>query len=72
MIIPIRCFTCGRPIAHLWEKYRKMVEDEGTHPKEALDKLGVERYCCRRMLLSHRDLLKESLPYTPYRLGTPR
>ncbi|MEO2241178.1 MAG: DNA-directed RNA polymerase subunit N [Euryarchaeota archaeon] len=71
MIIPIRCFTCGRPIAHLWEKYVELVE-EGKSPKEALDELGIHRYCCRRMFLSHVDLLKESLPYTPPRLGLSR
>lgn len=28
MIIPIRCFTCGKPVAHLWEQYQKKVQDE--------------------------------------------
>jgi len=23
MIIPIRCFSCGKPIAHLYEEYKK-------------------------------------------------
>ncbi|WP_456481480.1 DNA-directed RNA polymerase subunit N [Methanopyrus sp.] len=72
MIIPIRCFTCGRPIAHLWEKYVELVEEEGMEPGKALDELGIDRYCCRRMFLSHVDLLEESLPYTPPRLGMPR
>ena len=25
MIIPIRCFSCGKPIAHLWEEYKERV-----------------------------------------------
>ncbi len=25
MIIPIRCWSCGKPIAHLWEEYEERV-----------------------------------------------
>ena len=25
MIIPMVCFTCGKPISHLWEPYIKEV-----------------------------------------------
>jgi DNA-directed RNA polymerase subunit N (RpoN/RPB10) len=32
-------------------------------PKEILDDLGVDRYCCRRMIISHVDLLKDASPY---------
>jgi len=27
------------------------------------DELGVKRYCCRRMILSHVDLIDEVLPF---------
>lgn len=26
MIIPICCVTCGKPLAHLWEKYHSEVQ----------------------------------------------
>jgi len=55
MIIPVRCFSCGKPIGQLWEEYKQKVED-GTKPKDALDKLGLERYCCRSMFLGQTDL----------------
>ena len=55
MIIPIRCFSCGKPIAHLWEKYKELVE-EGSKPGDALNELGLERYCCRSMFLGQTDL----------------
>jgi len=58
MIIPIRCFSCGKPIAHLWEEYKKRVE-KGEDRKKILDDLGLERYCCRAVFLGHADLLKE-------------
>jgi len=54
MIIPVRCFSCGKPIGHLWERYKKMLE-EGISSKEALDKLGLKRMCCRQIFLTHSD-----------------
>ncbi|MCC7570097.1 DNA-directed RNA polymerase subunit N [Candidatus Micrarchaeota archaeon] len=55
MEFPIRCFTCGRPIAQDYHEYEKMLK-EGKTQKEALDALGVKRYCCRRMFISYVDL----------------
>jgi len=56
MIIPIRCFSCGKPIAHLWEDFKKRKE-AGENPKKVLDELGLDRYCCRAVFLGHVDLL---------------
>lgn len=57
MIIPIRCFSCGKPIAHLYVKYKKLVS-EGKTQKEALDELGLKRYCCRAQMLGQTDTLE--------------
>lgn len=72
MIIPIRCMTCGKVIGDLWTTYQeeikkeKVEEDtininvkkiEKTHRGKVLDKLGLKRYCCRRHLLTHVDLI---------------
>jgi DNA-directed RNA polymerase subunit N len=62
MIIPVRCFTCGKPIAHLWEEFHKRIT-AGEPAKKILDDLGLKRYCCRRMMLTHVDLLDEVLKY---------
>lgn len=56
MIIPVRCFSCGKPIGHLWETYKERVE-KGENPKKVLDELDLERYCCRAVFLGHVDLL---------------
>ena len=64
MLIPVRCFTCGNVIGNKWETYKKMINEEGKSPKEALEALGLKRFCCRRMLLAHVDLIDQMLPYS--------
>ena len=78
MIIPIRCFTCNKVIAHLWEEYLNRIQlsyiqenilndrnkrfvdikqlESKTIEGKILDELGFNRYCCRRMMISHVDL----------------
>jgi DNA-directed RNA polymerase subunit N len=63
MIIPVRCFTCGKVIGSTYEAFKKRVE-LGEKPKEILDSLGVDRYCCRRMIISHADLIDDVMPYS--------
>jgi len=58
MLIPVRCFGCGKPIGHLWEEYKKRI-DNGEDAKKVLDDLGLERYCCRAAFLGHADMLPE-------------
>ena len=58
MIIPVRCISCGRPIADKWEKFEKGVL-AGKDPKKVLDAMGVESYCCRSALISNVDLSEE-------------
>ncbi len=57
MQIPIRCFSCGKPIGHLWNEFKQRTEkDEDS--KKVLDELGLERYCCRSMFLGQVDTLE--------------
>ena len=62
MIIPVRCFTCGKVISDKWEEFKKRVE-AGEDPKKVLDSLGVTRYCCRRMILSHTEIADSILRF---------
>lgn len=84
MIIPVRCFTCGKVIGNKWEAYLGLLQAEYTEGlvcqklmeilgflmlsfnfSDALDALGLKRYCCRRMLLGHVDLIEKLLNYAP-------
>lgn len=56
MIIPVRCFSCGKPIGSLWEKYQKLLE-EGKTREEALNELNVKRFCCRGAIMSHVETI---------------
>ena len=57
MIIPIRCFSCGKPIGQLWEGFKKRVE-EGENKKQVLNELELERFCCRSVFLGQADNLE--------------
>ena len=61
MEFPVRCFTCGSVIGHLYEKYKEEIKEK--KPDVVLDELGLERYCCRRMFLSHVDITSSVLRY---------
>ena len=62
MIIPVRCFTCGKVVGSAYEGYQANLK-KGMKSKEALDATGLVRFCCRRMIISHVDLIKEAAPY---------
>lgn len=71
MIIPVLCFTCGKPLADKYDYYIEEVsktaatssgdkktphfDDVKTGP--ILDKLGLKRYCCRRHMLTTVDMM---------------
>ena len=65
MLIPVRCFTCGNLISDKFEEYQeKSQQSTGGHgPEEILDALGVERYCCRRMLLTTVETIQQVIPF---------
>jgi len=63
VLIPVRCWSCGKVIAHKYQEYLEAVE-EGKDAGEVLRDLGFERYCCRRMFVGHIDLIDEVAPFS--------
>ena len=57
MIIPVRCFSCGKPVGHLWEEFKRRTAD-GENPKKVMDELGLERYCCKSIFIGQTDLIE--------------
>ncbi len=62
MIIPVRCFSCGKPIAGHYEEMKNRLK-KGEKMDEIFQTLGITRYCCRRMLLAHVDVMDDVLKY---------
>ncbi len=59
--VPIRCFTCGKVIGHLFKTYQERIKKED--PAKVLDDLGLKRYCCRRHLITHVSIIDQILPF---------
>jgi DNA-directed RNA polymerase I, II, and III subunit RPABC5 len=76
MIIPIKCFTCGKVLADKYRFYTEEVKKikvsknldrkkinyltneitDKTPEGEVMDKIGLNKYCCRRHMLTHVDI----------------
>jgi DNA-directed RNA polymerase subunit N len=47
-------------LGHLYEQYKAAKDKK---PDAVLDDMGVARYCCRRMFMSHVDITQNVLRY---------
>jgi DNA-directed RNA polymerases I, II, and III subunit RPABC5 len=81
MIIPVRCYTCGKLLSNKEKTYKdivnrkkialkKDVNDESilnindkdikkTPEGEAMDEIGLTRYCCRKIMMTNVELINE-------------
>lgn len=64
MMIPVRCFSCGQVVGDKWQEFNDRVNVKKENSDKVLDSLGVKRYCCRRMLISHVELIDDVINYS--------
>lgn len=64
MMVPVRCFTCGKVIGQAWEEYNRRI-GQGEDPGKVMTELGLKRYCCRQVFLGNVDMLKEISKFRP-------
>ena len=62
VLVPVRCFSCGKMIADKFDTFQNDVK-AGKEPQKVLDELGLERYCCRRMLLTAVESIQQIIPF---------
>ena len=70
MIIPVRCFTCGKVVGAMWEDFKQRT-DNGEDPSKVMDDLGLTRMCCRRLYVAQpydretkMEPVDEVIPFT--------
>ena len=62
MLVPVRCFTCGNLIADKFDDYQTKLK-AGEDPEKVLNDLEINRYCCRRMLLTTVETIQQVIPF---------
>ncbi len=62
MIVPVRCFSCGKPVAGFYEEFKERVA-KGEDAGKVLDDLKVKKYCCRKTILTHAELIDDAMKY---------
>ena len=62
VLVPVRCFTCGNLIADKFDDYQTKLK-AGEDPEKVLNELQINRYCCRRMLLTTVETIQQVIPF---------
>ncbi len=65
MIVPIRCWSCGKPIAQVWQEYKDRTA-KGEDRKKVMDSLGLERYCCRSQIMGTTELIDTAAQFKKF------
>lgn len=75
-MIPVACFTCRKRFRNIEESYKKLLRDLKSSGIEnfeavALDKLGLTRWCCRRMIITHIPIHQIKMDYIEFTKNMP-
>jgi DNA-directed RNA polymerase subunit N len=62
MLLPIRCFTCGKVISRYAKAWHEHQSAE-LEPVVFFEKHGLSRFCCRKILLTTVDTTRWEPPF---------
>ena len=62
-MLSVRCYTCNALVGHHQQTYERTRCGMST-TGGLLDQLGVRRMCCRRMLLTHVEIMDDLIAYS--------
>ena len=60
MIIPIRCFTCGKVVANKWQTFQNK-QKEGIPNEQIFKDLDIKRYCPRIICVEISPLVDKKI-----------
>lgn len=55
MLLPVRCYTCGKVLGHLSdsrEKFHASMKGKEEDWRPFFEKHNIVRYCCKRVLIA--------------------
>ena len=58
MLIPIRCYSCNNVLADKYIQFTQEKNESKKATKEILDDLELKRYCCRTIMMTHINMIK--------------
>ena len=62
MIIPVRCFTCGKVTGNKYNQYKELLA-AGMQFENIMKEIGMTRMCCKEYFI-HVDCAEEFSKYT--------
>ena len=55
MLLPVRCFSCGKVIGNKWRAYNYKTAIQRKTAKQAFHELTIKRYCCKQMFICNYE-----------------
>ena len=65
-MLPVRCFTCNKVLGNK-ERTFKTLQEKEVPMKKIWENLGLSRFCCQMIMLSHVDLTDQMMAYSDYK-----
>ena len=60
--MPVRCFSCGKVLGGVYEEFKERTQ-KGEDAGKVLDEMGIKKYCCRKMILTHAETIDDIMKF---------